>query len=99
LDNGSDDSMSFVELNNDVMSEKEIETRRKFFSNPKNQADILLNNYIKQQTILVNHKQRKAIYAEFYRNAKKGKYKKLFAEYINGVSKEESDKKFQKLNG
>ena len=95
----SDDTMSFVELNNDVMSEHEIELRKKFFSNPKNQAQILLDNYIKNQTILVNHRQRRKIYAEFLRNAKKGKYKRIFSEYINGVSKEESQKNFSKLNG
>ena len=95
----SDDTMSFVELNNDVMSEHEIEIRKKFFSDPKNQAQILLDNYIKNQTILVNHRQRRKIYAEFLRNAKKGKYKRIFSEYINGVSKEESQKNFSKLNG
>ena len=95
----SDDTMSFVELNNDVMSEHEIELRRKFFSDPKNQAQILLDNYIKNQTILVNHSQRRKIYAEFLRNAKKGKYKRIFSEYINGMSKEDSQKKFSKLNG
>ena len=95
----SDDTMSFVELNNDVMSEHEIELRKKFFSNPKNQAQILLDNYIKNQTILVNHRQRRKIYAEFLRNAKKGKYKRIFSEFINGVSKEESQKNFSKLNG
>ena len=91
--------MSFVELNNDVMSEHEIELRKKFFSNPKNQAQILLDNYIKNQTILVNHRQRRKIYAEFLRNAKKGKYKRIFSDYINGISKEDSQKKFSKLNG
>ena len=95
----SDDTMSFVELNNDVMSEHEIEIRRNFFSDPKNQAQILLDNYIKNQTILVNHSQRRKIYAEFLRNAKKGKYKRIFSEYINGISKEESQKNFSKLNG
>ena len=95
----SEDTMSFAELNNDVMSEHEIELRRKFFSDPKNQAQILLDNYIKNQTVLVNHRQRKRIYAEFLRNAKKGKYKRIFDEYINGVSKEESQKNFSKLNG
>lgn len=95
----SDDTMSFVELNNDAMSEHEIEIRRKFFSDPKNQAQILLDNYIKNQTILINHSQRRKIYAEFLRNAKKGKYKRIFTEYINGISKEESQKNFSKLNG
>ena len=95
----SDDTMSFVELNNDVMSEHEIELRKKFFSNPKNQEQILLDNYIKNQTILVNHRQRRKIYAEFLRNAKKGKYKRIFSDYINGMSKEDSQKKFSKLNG
>ena len=95
----SDDTMSFAELNNDLMSEHEIELRRKFFSNPKNQATILLNNYVREQSILINRSQRKKIYADFLRNAKKGKYNKIFSDYINGVSKEESQKKFSKLNG
>ena len=95
----SEDTMSFAELNNDVMSEHEIELRRKFFSDPKNQAQILLDNYIKNHTVLVNHSQRRRIYAEFLRNAKKGKYKRIFSDYINGVSKEDSQKKFAKLNG
>ena len=95
----SDDTMSFVELNNDVMSEHEIELRKKFFSNSKNQAQIILDNYIKNQPILVNHRQRRKIYAEFLRNAKKGKYKRIFSDYINGMSKEDSQKKFSKLNG
>lgn len=95
----SDDVMSFVELNNDAMMEHEIELRRKYFSDPKNQAKILLDDYVKNQTILVNHNQRRRIYAEFLRNAKKGKYKKIFSDYINGISKEESQKNFSKLNG
>lgn len=95
----SDDTMSFAELNNDVMSEHDIALRKKFFSDPKNQAKILLDNYIKNQPILVNHSQRRRIYAEFLRNAKKGRYKKIFSEYIYGISKEESQKKFAKLNG
>jgi hypothetical protein len=56
-------------------------------------------DYLKGQTILVNHSQRRALYAQFLRNAKKGKYKRIFADYINGVSKEDSQKKFAKLNG
>ena len=95
----SSDSLSFVELNNDIMSEHEIYLRKKFFSDPKNQAKILLDNYIKSQTILVNHKQRRKVYSEFLRNAKKGKYKGMFSEYINGISKDESQKKFSNLNG
>lgn len=95
----AEDPMSVVELNNDIMSKNEIQARRAFFSDPKNQAKILLNNYVKSQEILVNHSQRRKVYAEFYRNAKKGKYKRIFAEYINGVSKDESQKNFAKLNG
>lgn len=95
----AEDPMYAVELNNDIMSKNEIQARRAFFSDPKNQAKILLNNYVKSQEILVNHSQRRKVYAEFYRNAKKGKYKRIFAEYINGVSKDESQKNFAKLNG
>lgn len=93
-----DSDMSVVELNNDVMSDAEINARKKYFSNPENQAKILLNNYIKSQTILVNRYQRRKLYKEFLHNAKLGKYRKIFNEQIYGISKEESQKNFAKLN-
>ena len=80
----SNDVASFIKLNNEVLSEHEIQKRKAFFGNPKNQAQILLDDYVKHQDILVNHSQRRKVYAHFLREAKKGKYKKLFAEYIYG---------------
>ena len=94
-----DDNMTFAELNNDALSEYEIELRKKFFSDPKNQAQIILENYLKEQNVLVNRQQRRKIYEDIYRNAKKGKYKSMFRDYIYGVSAEQSQENFSKLNG
>ena len=77
----------------------EIEMRKKYFSNPENQADILLNNYVKSSQILINHNERRRLRREFLKNAKKGMYRKIFNEQIYGISKEESQRRFEKLNG
>jgi hypothetical protein len=95
---GADDNMTFAELNNDALTEAQIEERKKYFLNPKNQAEILLQNYIRNSQILVNHKQRRAIYASYLRDAKKGKFNKLFHDTIYGISKDESAEKIAKLN-
>lgn len=76
----------------------ELEERKKFFSNPENQADILLMNYVNSSQILVNHNERRRLRREFLRNAKKGAYKKIFNEQIYGINKEESQARFSKLN-
>lgn len=94
----ADDNMTFTELNNDAMSQAQLEARKKYFSDPKNQAEILLQNYIKNSQILVNHNQRRALYRQYYKEAKKGKFKKLFYESIYGISMEEAKKKISKLN-
>ena len=95
---GADDNMTFAEINNDALTESQIAERKKFFLNPKNQAEILLQNYVRSQPILVNHRQRKAIYAQYLRDAKKGKYNRLFHDTIYGISKDESAEKLAKLN-
>lgn len=77
----------------------ELDERKKFFSNPENQADILLMNYVNSSQILVNHNERRRLRREFLRNAKKGAYKKIFNEQIYGISKEKSQASFSKLNG
>lgn len=92
------DNMSFVELNNDVMSSEEIRIREAFFMNPKNQADILFENYLREQHVLLNRQQRRNVYQQFLKNAKKGRYNKIFKEQIYGISKEQADKNFGKLN-
>ena len=94
----TDDNMSFVQLNNDALTAAQIEARKKYFSDPKNQAEILLQNYIKNQTILVNRQQRKSIYKQYLRDARKGKFRKLFHDSIYGISQEEAKQKISKLN-
>jgi hypothetical protein len=80
-------------------AEFELDERKKFFSNPENQADILLMNYVNSSQILVNHNERRRLRREFLKNAKKGAYKKIFNEQIYGINKEESQAHFNKLNG
>jgi len=92
------DTASFVEINNDVMSEEEIEIRKRFFMDPKNQADILFENYVREQPIKLNRQQKRNAYSQFLKNAKKGFYKSVFSELIYGISKEKSEKDFGKLN-
>lgn len=93
---GDTSSPTVVEA--DVESEtekqaKELERRKEFYSKPDHQATVLLNNY------LMSHKnfyptghQKRMMYREFLRKAKKGAYKKIFNELIYGISIEDSKK-------
>lgn len=85
-------------MNDNINNAYELEKKKRYLMDPKNQAQILLTNYVNSQEVLINHAQRRKLYAEFYRNAKKGKYRKLFYEQIYGVSREDAEKKFAKLN-
>lgn len=76
----------------------ELEERKKFFNNPENQADILLMNYVNSSQNHVNRNIRRKLRRDFLRNAKKGAYKNIFNEHIYGISKEESQERFNKLN-
>lgn len=66
------------------------------FPSPEEQADILLQNYVNSSEIYINGRDRRKLKREFLRNAKKGKYKKIFG--ITSVSLEESRKRFAELN-
>jgi hypothetical protein len=90
-----DDNPTIAELNSDVA---QIEARKRFFLNPKNQADILLQNYIRNQPVLVNRKTRQAVYAQYLRDANKGKFNKLFHDSIYGIDKADAASKISKLN-
>lgn len=88
--------------NNLTSSEKsviELEVRKKYFMNPEVQANILLENYIRSSKYVIDGKTKRKLKREFLRNAQKGRYRKLFNEQIYGISKEDSIKNFQKLNG
>ena len=65
-------------IGDEINNAYELEKKKKYFMDPKNQAQILLTNYVNSQEVLVNHAQRRKLYAEFYKNAKKGKYRKIF---------------------
>lgn len=76
-----------------------LEARKKYFMNPEVQAEIILDNYLRNRNYIVSGKERRNLKREFLRNAKKGKYKKMFTQLINESMEETSDqKKIQKLN-
>jgi hypothetical protein len=66
------------------------------FPTPEEQAEILLQNYVNSSEIYINGRERRKLKREFLRNAKKGKYKKIFG--ISSISLEESRKHFSDLN-
>lgn len=66
------------------------------FPTPEEQAEILLQNYINSSKIYINGRDRRKLKREFLRNAKKGKYKKIFG--ISNISLEDSQKHFAELN-
>lgn len=63
---------------------------------PEEQAEILLQNYVNSSEIYINGRDRRKLKREFLRNAKKGKYKKIFG--ITNISLEESRRRFAELN-
>lgn len=102
---GDTSSPTVVEA--DVESEtekqaKELEHRKEFYSKPEHQATILLNNYLaSHKNFYPTGHQKRMMYREFLRKAKKGAYKKIFNELIYGISIEDSKKaaeKIKKLN-
>jgi hypothetical protein len=66
------------------------------YPTPEEQAEILVQNYINSSNIYINGRERRKLKREFLRNAKKGKYKKIFG--ISNISLEESKKHFSDLN-
>lgn len=66
------------------------------FPTPEEQAEILLQNYINSSEIYVNGRDRRKLKREFIRNAKKGKYNRIFG--ITKMTLDESRKCFSDLN-
>lgn len=80
--------------------EEIVEERKVFFLNPENQAEILLQNYIMSNPgMYLTGKQKRNLKREFLRNAKKGKYNKMFEKQAYNIPSEETLKAFQNLNG
>ena len=80
-----------------INEEQERENRFVFFMNPYNQAEILFQNYINSNPdMILSGKQKRNLKREFLKNAKKGKYKKLF---MKQVDPQTDEKAFKKLNG
>lgn len=66
------------------------------FPTPEEQAEIMLQNYVNSSEIYINGREKRKLRREFLRNAKKGKYKRIFG--ISNISLEESRKRFSELN-
>lgn len=67
------------------------------YPTPEEQAEILLQNYVNSSNVYINGRDRRKMKRELLRNAKKGKYKRVFG--INNMSIEESQQRFSELNG
>lgn len=63
--------------------EEEKQRRREYFLKPEVQAEILLDNYLRNRGYIVSGKEKRALRREFLRDIKKGKYRKLFLDLIN----------------
>ena len=91
---GSEDNADGPEIQNPAEPTGTEEDRRKFFTNPENQANILLQNYLMSHPEKIfTGKMRRNLRREFLKNAKKGRYKKLFEAQIS-----KSRENFENLN-
>lgn len=87
------------EVTDEQKRDAEIAERRKFFMNPENQAELLMQNYLMSNPgIILTGKQRRALRREFLKNAKKGRYRRLFEKQANNLPSEETKETFQNLN-
>lgn len=77
----------------------EFEAKKRFLMNPANQANIILKNYCESSDVHISRGKRRELHREFLRNAKKGKYKKMFTEELYGVPLERAQQELSKLNG
>lgn len=68
----------FEDPNSDL---DDLEHRKKFFLDPKNQAEILFTNYIlANPNIVITGREARNLKRTFFARAKKGKYRKIFLE-------------------
>lgn len=76
-----------------------VEDRKRFFTNPVNQAEILFQNYtMSHPDMILSGKQKRNLRREFLKNAKKGKYAKMFEKIIYDIPTDETKETFQNLN-
>ena len=75
-------SVSNLPLSEEPESElDDLEQRKKFFLDPKNQAEILITNYIlSNPNIVMTGREMRNLKRTFLARAKKGKYRKIFLE-------------------
>ena len=88
-----------LEVSDEEKRVAEIAKRRKFFMNPENQAELLMQNYLMSNPgIILTGKQKRTLRREFLKNAKKGKYRRLFEKQVNNLPSEDTKETFQNLN-
>ena len=75
-------NVSILPLSKEYESElDDLEHRKKFFLDPKNQAEILFTNYIlANPNIVMTGREMRNLKRTFLARAKKGKYRKIFLE-------------------
>jgi hypothetical protein len=66
------------------------------YPTPEEQAEILLQNYVNSSNVYINGRERRKMKRELLRNAKKGKYKRVFG--ITSMTLDESKQHFSDLN-
>lgn len=87
-----------VIIDNEYKEFAELEERKNFFMNPENQAEILMQNYLMSNPdMILSGKQKRNLRREFLKNAKKGKYRRIF-EAQAGVPSEKTRETFEKIN-
>ena len=78
-------------------AERERE-REKYFMDPNVQAQIMYENYINHTNRILDGTEKRRLRREFLKNAKKGKYKKIFYNELHGIVPKSKQKAFESLN-
>ena len=99
-------SVEEVEYKDTLEEDKQREAQKKeaerIMKTPEFKASVLFNNYIKTNNVIMSGPEKKRLYREFLRKAKKGRYDYLFdpdkIARREEKERERQRKKFEKLN-
>ena len=93
------DATNVTQVIDNSNRESKIAERKKFFMNPINQAEILMQNYLlSHPDLILTGKQKRTLRREFITGAKKGKYNKIFKAVAENLPSEQTKETFDKLN-
>ena len=76
-----------------------LKEREEYFMDPNVQAQVLYENYINHTNRIMDGTEKRRLRREFLRNAKKGKYNKMFYNELHGIVPKSKEKSFKDLNG